>query len=65
MTIHICPNCGRNPPRRGNDTVLCQECIDTCPMGPRVALQMEETFRMVIASGVKIPNQHPYGPEFK
>jgi hypothetical protein len=34
-------------------------------MGPRVALQMEETFRMVIARGVKIPNQHPYGVNFK
>jgi hypothetical protein len=34
-------------------------------MGPRVALQMEETYRMVMASGVKIPGVHPYGKDFK
>ena len=60
-----CPNCGRNPPRPGENTVLCQECVDSCPMGPRVALQMEETFRMIMADGVKMPHEHPYGKNFR
>ena len=60
-----CPNCGGRNVARSEDAVLCQECFDSCPMGPRVALQMEETFRMVMASGVKIPGVHPYGKDFK
>lgn len=60
-----CPNCGGRNLARAEDAVLCQDCIDSCPMGPRVALQMEETFRMVMASGVKIPGVHPYGKDFK
>lgn len=58
-----CPNCGKNPPRNP-EAILCQECVDSCPQGPTAALRIEETFRMIIGDGVKMPHEHPYGKDF-
>lgn len=56
-----CPNCGGRNLARSEEDVLCQECFDSCPMGPKVAKEMEEIFRNIMDMGVKIPGVHPYG----
>jgi len=60
-----CPNCGGRNDARAEDAVLCQSCFDSCPMGPQVAKDMEETFRSIMSMGVKIPGVHPYGKDWK
>jgi len=34
-------------------------------MGPHIAKDMEEAFRRIMADGVKMPHEHPYGKNFK